>query len=172
MRGKARSKLDFRLKDPYMVKYHDPTICPECGVVYHDKRWVFYDEKKKELIEKAEKKLCPACRKIKDHFPLGLVFIEGAYLKEQKKEIKNHIMNIEKKERINNPLERIMSINNSGDKKWEIETTTEHLAMTIGKSVAKTFGGEVKFSFSKDEKFVRVCVYSNINDNINEKEGK
>ena len=172
MKGKARSNPLYRLKDPYMVRYSDPTICPKCGVIYHNKRWFFDEEKKEYFNEKSTKKLCPACRKIKDRFPMGVVLIEAEYLKDKKEEIRNHIMNIEKKEKINNPLGRIMTIKNSGKNKWNIETTTEHLAMTIGRSVAKTFGGETKFSFSKDEKFIRVCVYNYNIKKEKEKEGK
>ena len=156
----------MKLKDPYMVKYNDPTVCPECGVVYHKKRWVFDEKLREEYNEKADKKLCPACKKIKDKFAMGFVYIETDYIKDKREEVKNHIRNLEEKELKHNPLDRVMKIEENRDK-WTIQTTTEHLAMTIGRSVARTFGGEVKFSFSEDEKMVRVCVYD-----TNQKEGR
>ncbi len=151
---------DMKLHDPYMDKsqYKDPTICPSCKLIYHNKRW-FWDEKYyEELMKEKDKvsfKKCPACRKIEDHYPLGIVELEGEYVKKNKGEILNLIKNEAEYEKKRNPLARIMNIKETEDG-LVIETTTETLAKKIGKAVHKAHQGELDLSFSDTQKLLRV----------------
>jgi|Deesub1362B_J571_1020462.scaffolds.fasta_scaffold00043_64 NMD protein affecting ribosome stability and mRNA decay len=159
-KGKDTRKYREKLKDPYMDKnsYRDPTICPGCGLIFHQKRWL-KDEKiahrlKDQGVE-FNRKDCPACRKIKDNYPLGILEIEAEYVKTKREELKNLITNVTEREEWRNPLERIMKLN-FDEKRLYIETTTEHLAKKIGNSVRKAFGGELKITFSDKQKLIRV----------------
>jgi len=161
-KGRMHKLLDTKLQDPYMDKhmYKDPTICPTCKLVYHDKTW----HRDPELYKKYKNnpatnfKECPACRKIKDNFPLGIVILEGEFIKNNKnarQEILNLIRHEVEKEELSNPLARIMKIEEK-EAYIEIWTTTEGLASKIGKSVNKAYHGELNFTFSDDQKFLRI----------------
>ncbi|MEO0091243.1 MAG: BCAM0308 family protein [candidate division WOR-3 bacterium] len=156
-RSSERSGPTPKLTDPYLVSkaYPEPTICPSCGLVYHKKRWL-RDEHIKTTVEKiAEKHKCPACRKIEDHYVMGVVAISGTFVSSTKNEIINIIRNQEKKESLRNPLARIMSLNHK-ESMITVETTVENLAIAIGKALQSAYNGELKISFSDNEKLVRV----------------
>ncbi len=162
MEGRDARIYSYKIKDPYMDRslYKDPTLCPSCGLIYHGKRWKMDPELIKTLKEKDKEiysKECPACRKIKDKYPLGIVEIEGNFIEEKNEEIHARIKHIAAEEYNHNPLERIIEIQNSKGK-IAILTTTEHLAEKIGKKIAKTFHKNIKISFSEQEKLVRVYI--------------
>jgi len=156
--------LDVKIHDPYMNKniYKDPTICPTCGLVYHNKMWRRDEELSKQLrsVKGVEYKDCPACRKIKDNYPLGVLIIKGEIINDEKRltEVQNLIKHEVEKESVSNPLARIMRIDRFDDR-IEISTTTESLATRIGKAVNKAYQGELEFVFSENEKFLRVIWY-------------
>jgi NMD protein affecting ribosome stability and mRNA decay len=161
--GKDPRRYEMKLRDPYMDKsiYKDPTICPTCGIVYHNKIWKNaphlieeFKNKKKEI----HKKDCPACRKIKDGYALGIVEIEGDFIDSKKEEVHNRIKHVAGEEFIHNPLERIIKVENT-ENRIVIYTTTEHLAKKIGKSLSKAFKTKVDIVFSDSDKLTRVYVY-------------
>lgn len=144
--------------DPYIVKTRNNVmaVCTKCHTVYFKKRWYIDEDlyQKKILMKKIEKVLCPACRKIKDNFPGGIVRLRGAFLNEHKDEIINLIRNEEERARGFNPLERIIKINNVDDG-LEVTTTNEKLAQRIGKSLNKAYQGKVEYKWSNDTKLLR-----------------
>jgi hypothetical protein len=159
MRRQIRETSEH-LDDPYIegVEYHDPTRCPVCGVVYNKKRWQFIDEKDIKLSNDndyiAEAK-CPACRKIEDHYVMGILELYGKFISLHKDEAMNLIKNEEAREVEKNPLGRIISIKDKEDKIY-IETTNEALALRLGRAIFKTFKGSIEYKFSENQKLVRV----------------
>ncbi|MCK4421775.1 ATPase [candidate division WOR-3 bacterium] len=149
---------DSVLDDPYLSKidYKDPTVCPDCEAVYHNKHWRFDDQLKHDIkfASNYEEKKCPACRKIEDNYPMGLVFLSGNFLLQHKKTILNTIRSEEKRAMQKNPLERIMEIEQKDDE-YVIKTTTDALAHRIGKILHKSFKGELDYKFSDDQKLLR-----------------
>jgi NMD protein affecting ribosome stability and mRNA decay len=151
---------DVKLHDPYMDRsiYKDPTVCPDCKLIYHNKRWV----RNEELLEKFLKdkksidyKKCPACRKTQDDYPLGILRLSGSYIKSKRIEILNLIRNEAEFEEKRNPLARIMKIEEE-DNGLLIKTTTESLARRLGRAVNKAHHGEISYIFSDTQKFLRV----------------
>ncbi|MCS7258177.1 MAG: BCAM0308 family protein [candidate division WOR-3 bacterium] len=154
-RSQERSGPSSRLSDPYLVKkIPEPNICPVCGLVYYKKRWRKDEQLKAELEEVAYKYKCPACRKIEDHYPMGIVTVSGNFWPTVKDQIINLIHHQEEKESFTNPLARIISLNYRKDV-LVVETTTENLAIMIGKALNRAYKGELKISFS-DNKIARV----------------
>jgi NMD protein affecting ribosome stability and mRNA decay len=146
-----------KLRDPYLLSkaYPEPTICPTCGLIFHKKRWL-QDEKLARSVSKvAGKHKCPACRKIEDHYVMGFVSITGTFFLTIKKEIVNIIHNQEKKEKIRNPLARIMSLKEKDDMIM-VETTNDNLAIAIGKALKRSHGGELSVNYGNNEQFARV----------------
>lgn len=156
------SMYDVKLHDPYMDKsiYPDPTVCPECGLIYHNKRWTRDGNLLESLKAKGKeihKKQCPACRKIKDRYPLGILELRGSLVNdpEKKELILNTIRNESNFEERRNPLARIMEVKEENNAIY-IFTTTESLARRLGRVVNKAFKGELTLMFSEDNKFIRV----------------
>lgn len=153
-----RKKMDTT-GDPYlsMEMPYEMAVCKKCRAVYHNKRWYLDDElyKKTSKLKEVNKVLCPACLKIKDKFPGGIVRLKGLFLKEHREEIMNLIRNAEERAREINPLERIIGINEIKDG-MEVTTTNERLAQRIGKSLQRAYQGEVEYKWTHDDKLVRV----------------
>ncbi len=148
-------------EDPYLAdleeKDRDMAICTGCRAVYHNKRW-YLDEglyKKAMALKEVHKVLCPACRKIRDRFPGGIVILSGDFLKKHREEIMNLIRNEEERAKGKNPLERIMEIKEE-EGHVEITTTNERLAQRIGSSLEKAYQGRVEYRWSEDGKLLRV----------------
>ncbi|MGC9324487.1 MAG: BCAM0308 family protein [Desulfomonilia bacterium] len=139
--------------DPYDEgrKYSEGTYCPDCAAVYLQGRWVWPEKK----VTRGEPFLCPACRRIRDDFPAGEVFLSGSYLKKHKGEILNLIQNIiiEAKERT--PLKRVIELKQNKEKIL-VRLTDDHLARHIGDAVFRAYSGNLELKYSDEEKFVRL----------------
>ncbi len=145
--------------DPYLLQKtkHETAVCRKCRSVYQNKRWSINEDLYLKMIEweKMSKVLCPACQKIKDKFPGGIVTLKGEFLRDHKDEILNLIRNEEERAKGFNPLERIIEIN-SMDSGMELTTTNEKLAQRIGKSLSRAYQGKVGYKWSQDTKLLRV----------------
>lgn len=144
--------------DPYLISNgaNGTAVCKKCNAVFKNKRWYMNEDlsKKRVSLKSTGKVLCPACRKVKDKFPGGIVKLKGDFLFEHEREILNLIKNEEQKARGFNPLERIMSIDRT-DRGFEITTTNEKLAQRIGKSIQKAYQGRIAYKWSDDTKLLR-----------------
>lgn len=148
-----------RVNEPYeLAAGQEAAACEECHALYQGKRW-FFDEKlygKLAGAGKMRQVLCPACRKIKDHYVEGYLTLAGEFLAQHKDEI---ITLLQKEAaRVGNRSfdDRIIQIVPQGDDKLVVETTTEKLAQHLGRTVYKAYKGELSFSWSETNKFVRV----------------
>ncbi len=163
----------MKTNKPYQLQYKKKTaesdtylprgasqvsVCEECHAVYRNKRW--YTE---VSVEEAIKKYpgtalttCPACLKIRDNFPGGIVTLKGSYIVSHKQELLNLIRNEEDRARGFNPLERVMSVRENGFGKLVVATTNEKLAQRLGRAIKKAFHGEVSYNWSHENKLVRI----------------
>src|SRR5947207_2274145 len=93
------------VRDPYQVrrKLKEPAACPQCGAIYHHGRWQ-WGQKPNEAHEEA----CPACRRVADRMPAGIVTIRGGCAKERLAELNGLVRNEERAEKSEHPLNRIM----------------------------------------------------------------
>lgn len=132
------------------VKLHEPTRCPECGAVYHAGRWQWG-----LTGAGAHEQICPACHRIRDHFPAGYVTLSGSFLSEHRDELINLARNCEAREKAEHPLERIMGIEDVQDGVL-ITTTDTHLAREIGEAVHAAYKGKTEYHYSKEENLLRV----------------
>lgn len=131
-------------------KLPEPTVCTECNAVYIEGRWTWY-----EPSFKANKMLCPACRRIAEKNPAGYLELKGAFFKKHQQEMLNLIRNEEKEEKNERPLERIMDITEE-DEQTLITTTGIHVARRIGEAVSRAYQGELSFTYGDGEKTIRV----------------
>lgn len=142
---------DDKRQDPYRTekKHPDPTICTECGALFTSGRWSWND-----IPEETSQALCPACRRIRDNDPAGVIEISGTFSNDHRSEIMNMIMNIARKEISRFPLERIIAVEGDGDK-TVITTTGEHIARRIGTILFNAYEGELDYHCD-DENVIRV----------------
>ena len=131
-------------------KLPEPTVCSECNAVYIEGRWTWY-----EPSFKANKVLCPACRRIAENNPAGHLELKGAFFKKHQEEMLNLIRNEEKEGKKDRPLERIMDITEE-DEQTLITTTGIHIARRIGEAISRAYQGELSFTYGDGEKTIRV----------------
>lgn len=130
-------------------KYKRPTRCPHCHALFINGRWTW-----EEISEETVESLCPACRRIEDHLPAGIVEVRGDFYTHHRKEMMHLIKNLERVESNEHPLERIMEIDKE-DGKLMVSTTGVHLPRRIGNALKDAYQGELDLSFDADD-FVRV----------------
>ena len=154
----SAGRKEFESQDPgnpyyEFKKYPEPTICPICKAYYKDGRWTW--EKPKDDTRDINEAICPACRRIQDKYPGGIVRIEGSYFLEMKEELMNLIRNVEEQAKALRPLQRIMEIKED-DEGVTITVTSPHLARRLGEALYKAHKGSLEFSYNEGEKFIRV----------------
>ena len=142
-----------RIHDTYKAKgkFSEPTICSECGAVFHKGRWQWL-----EAPTGAHLQTCPACHRIHDHYPAGFVTLEGSFFLEHREEIKNLVHNFQLKENVEHPLKRIMAIEENDNGTMLITTTDIHLARGIGEAIHNAYQGKLEFHYNPEEALLRV----------------
>lgn len=128
----------------------EPMACPQCGAVYHRGRWTWG-----ERPERARDALCPACQRIEDKYPKGIVTLTGPYVDAHEDELLGLVRNAEHQEKTSHPLARIMSIAKTKEG-TVISTTDSHLPRRIGEALHRAHHGELDVHYNKAEDFVRI----------------
>ncbi len=138
--------------DSYKLKgkLKEPTACPECGAVFHKGRWT-WDPKPAG----AHETLCPACHRVKDRYPKGLLTLKGPFIEAHHDEILGLVHNEEEREKKEHPLSRIMKIERQDDA-TVISTTDTHLPRRIGEALHHAYEGEFNFHYDEGAQFSRV----------------
>jgi NMD protein affecting ribosome stability and mRNA decay len=125
-------------------------VCSNCGAIFSNGKWTWKDQ-----INNLRETTCPACKRINDNYPAGFVEIKGRFYSEHEKEISNLIMNMEKTEKKERPLERIMMFKPEKSKAT-LTTTGIHIAKRIGEALSKSYQGNFTFMYLDGEKSIRV----------------
>lgn len=133
-------------------KYKEPTRCPKCSALFMNGRWSWHD-----TSEETYSAVCPACRRIEDNYPAGILSLSGSFFDEHREEIMNMVENIRKLEREEHPLERIMNIEEK-DGQTVITTTGMHLPRRLGDALKDAYEGELDISYDA-ENYVRISWY-------------
>ena len=131
-------------------KLPDPTLCPECGAVFHKGKWQWQSKP-----ESAHSEKCPACHRLHDQMPAGYVKLDGDFLKQNRAEIINLVNNVEHREKGGHPLQRIMNIGDE-DGAVMVTTTDIHLARSIGEAISRAYQGQLKLDYNTEENLLRV----------------
>ena len=140
------------LHDTYKArgKLPDPTVCPVCGAVFQKGRW-----KWGRRPAGAKETVCPACRRIEDRYPAGILSLSGPFLKSRKGEILNVIHNQERQAKKEHPLCRIIAVEEREDG-IEVATTDTHLPRRIGEALWHAYHGELNLHYAEDPRLVRM----------------
>jgi hypothetical protein len=141
-----------RVHDPYkaLQKLHEPTVCPQCGAVFHEGRWQWAKVKP----EGAASAVCQACHRLNDHYPAGELILTGRFLAAHKDEIIHLARHQEKAENAEHPLNRIMAIEEEAGR-IRITTTDVHLPHRIAHAIGKAFHGATDVHYDEQGHFAR-----------------
>jgi len=126
--------------------------CPECGASYRNGRWTW----KKPPIG-AYEQVCPACQRMADDYPAGLLHVEGDFAAAHREEIEGLLRNVEERERGEHPLKRIMAITDE-DPGFTVSVTDAKLAQALGRALESAYEGQLELppTTSDKENLVRV----------------
>ena len=143
-----------RVHDPYKtrLKLHDPTVCTECGALFHQGRWQWPSN---PPPADAEREKCQACHRIHDEYPAGWVTLSGDFVATHKDEIVHLIRHNEEREKAEHPLHRIMGIDEENGK-LVVTTTDIHLPRRIGEALHHAYHGKLDFHYEREEYRLRV----------------
>jgi len=145
--------------DPYaMIKAPKGlAICRKCLAIYADKRWHFDEVQAAKLAAspRTQKLVCPACQKIKDDYPEGIVTLKWSHLPDHEAEIRGLIANVETRAVSVNPLDRVMKIVRR-KKELEVQTTNDRLAQRIGRALVRSYKGKAAYKWAHRDMMVRV----------------
>jgi len=148
-----RDRMDEQhVSDPYRArgKLPEPTVCPACGAMYHRGRWQWGT-----VPVGAEEHLCPACVRIRDRLPAGQLTLSGEFFKDHRTEILRLVRSVEVAARAEHPLERIIGINDAGDR-TVVTFTDSHLVYRIGKALHAGYHGELDAPYTDEGDLARV----------------
>ena len=81
------------------------TACPSCGATYRAGRWTW-----KPAPTDAHEKTCPACERIAERYPAGVLRVEGMFAARHRDDLIGLVRNVEQRERSRHPLKRIIKI--------------------------------------------------------------
>ncbi len=155
----AKRGRPVRNEDPYISDegLKEPAVCTVCHAIYRNKRWYLKEKEFAEIQsgEDVNQVKCPACQKMHQLYPEGVVTLRGDYLWHHEEEIINILRSTENNAMAKNPLARIMRIQPEGDSLL-IETTEEKLAEHIGRALHKAHQGELEVQWSDDHSLCRV----------------
>jgi hypothetical protein len=129
----------------------DPTACTRCGALYRDGRWTW-----RTAPFEAARVECPACRRILDQYPAGIVTLQGAFVAEHCEEIEARLWHVEERERAEHPLKRIIAIQPREDCELRVTTTDGKLARTLGNALYRAYRGKLEQPRPDDQGPVRV----------------
>ncbi|CAL1240464.1 BCAM0308 family protein [Candidatus Methylocalor cossyra] len=145
--------LRERVHDPYQTrkKLVEPTVCPECGALYHAGRWQWGS-----ALAAAQRELCPACQRLHDRCPAGFLTLTGAFLAAHREEILNLLHHVEAREKAEHPLRRLMAVVEEADDRVSATFTDPQLARAVGEAIHDAYQGQLDYDYQDDEFLLRV----------------
>jgi NMD protein affecting ribosome stability and mRNA decay len=141
-----------REHDSYKLQHKppEPAACPDCGAVFHSGRWQWCSRP-----PGSHELTCPACHRVRDHFPAGFVHVGGVFVKQHRDELTGLLRHHEAKAKADHPLARIIAVED--DAEGLLVTTTDiHLARDLGDALHHAYQGELEFHYNEAEKLLRV----------------
>lgn len=141
-----------QIHDPYVarLKPTEPSVCGDCGVVWHDGRWQWLARP-----AGAHELRCPACQRVHERAPAGYLTLGGAFLAAHRAEILHLIDHHAEHQAAEHPLKRIMAREDTADGVL-VTTTDAHLARGLGEAIEHAYKGELDYHYVEDDATLRV----------------
>ena len=152
--GRHDRLIQEQVHDPYMArsKPKEPAVCEDCGVVFHNGRWQWMSEPPAQ----AHRQRCPACQRIHDKVPAGILTLSGRFLDEHRDEIMHLVHNKVEEQKAQHPMKRLMKIADQKDGGVEITFTDMHLPRGVGEAIEHAYEGDLEIQYTEGAGIVRV----------------
>lgn len=138
----------------------EPIQCAGCGAVYVHKRWSHSTAARLRAGKAGQPidvRICAACLRRQSGAPHGFVHVDGTFVRSHRDDIVNLLKNEAARAAEDNPLAQIIEWHTDGHTDDVlISTTTEHLAIRLGRALEKAFDGRVLYGFSHETKLAHV----------------
>jgi hypothetical protein len=136
----------------------EPIVCPGCGSLYHRRRWTRADQLPRRPGHQTPilVRICPACRRSASGVPHGFVHVDGDFARAHRAEIEALLRRDADAAGKDNPTGRVMNWGDDGTGGLLLTTTTEHLAIRLGRTLEKSYDGRALFGFSHENKLAHV----------------
>ena len=140
--------------DPYksQQKLPEPTLCPMCHAVFSAGRWQWLEGK----TQPAKETTCPACRRINEKVPAGILTLSGDFFQQHRDEIVSLLHNKVDAEKAQHPLKRLMEIEDQQDDSTVVTFTDTHLPRDIGQALAHAYQGKLDINYGDNQDLTRV----------------
>ena len=143
-----------RKHDPYKAKgkLREPSVCRQCQALYYKGRWAWGP-----VPSDSQKILCPACERIRDDAPSGILLLTGEFVASHRAEILGLARNEEAGVKAEHPLAGIIKITDQTEapKGVFITTTDPHLARRIGEALRHAHRGTLTCRYEESEDLLR-----------------
>ena len=138
----------------------EPILCAGCGAVYINRHWSRAAASRVRAAQRTGHpiavRICPACRQRATGVPHGFVHVDGEFVARHREEILRLLHNEETRAMEDNPLGQVLDWGEDGTGGLLMTTTTEHLAIRLGRALEKAFDGKVLYGFSHENKLAHV----------------
>ncbi len=153
-RDKKDRSVRPRKHDQYKLqgKLREPSVCRECKAVYHKGRWTW-----DPVPPDSQDIVCPACQRIRDGAPSGVLLLTGEFVAQHRDEILGLARNEEAHSRAEHPLARIIKIEDQVEvpEGVVITTTDPHLARRIGEALHHAHRGTFTCRYEEHDDLLR-----------------
>lgn len=152
-RGRHDRLLKEHVHDPYMHrrKPAEPTVCPDCAAVFSGGRWHWEANRPAGAAER----LCPACERIRDRVPAGMLRLEGPFFQAHRDEVLALLRSKTERERASHPLKRVIDIVEQDDGATMVSFTDDHLPRGVGEAIHRAYEGELEVQYTEESGLVR-----------------
>jgi len=159
-RAVMQADLSWRYPDRQFAERLDvpgPAICSRCHSYLETDHWRYDEHRYLQLKGRSDihVMLCPGCSRVEKRLYEGEVLVKHDWSNVDKQEVLNLIHHEEARARATNPTARIALMEDRGDELY-ILTTTQFLAVRIGKELHKAYRGTLKVTPLPRERFSRV----------------
>lgn len=138
----------------------EPIVCAGCGAVYTHKRWSHSAPARIRAARAGQPihvRVCGACRRKQTGVPHGFVHVDGDFVRTHRDDVVKLLQNEAARAAEDNPLAQIVSWHDSGHSHDVlVTTTTEHLAVRLGRALERAYDGRVLYGFSHENKLAHV----------------
>ena len=152
--GRHDRLIQERIHDPYksQQKLSGPTLCPDCKAIFSGGRWQWLGG----LSRPMQLCRCPACSRVHDKVPAGMLSISGEFFDQHRDQILNLLHNKVDAEKNQHPLKRVMDIKELTDGSVMVTFTDTHLPRDVGKALVHAYKGKLDIHYAEDEDLTRV----------------
>ena len=152
--GRRDRLIRERIHDPYMArsKLKEPTLCKDCGAVFSRGRWQWLPE----VPADAHQQRCPACQRIHDKVPAGILKVAGEFFETHRDEIMRLIHNKVEEQNAQHPMKRLMTVEDQKDGSVVLTFTDMHLPRGVGEAIERAYEGDLEIQYTEGSGIVRV----------------